>query len=153
MGYETEQLSDEELILRGLVIEDASADFVAYLAYYKFERVELTELSHDDLPDYALEWLGEGFDEEEFLRALLEGEGPRYWKVKTAQGTFGIYFPGFPLIDLTGTGIELEDVVSGEDVGDPRFPFFALGDEETLERFCALLTLQHDLILSEQEGE
>lgn len=106
MAWDEPDMTEEEEILQGLVIEDVAGEFRELLEEIGFEHVQLTEL--EELPAYSIAWLLQALDlagKHMLMKAIQSKEGPRYWLVETEWGNFGIHFAGKPFIDLKNTGL------------------------------------------------
>lgn len=101
MGWDEPDMTEDEELLQGIVVEDVSGEYREVLHEVGFEDVELTELR--EIPKHATLFLMKELDMEtgeQLQQAILNKEGPRYWNVRTELGNFAIYFAGKPLLDL-----------------------------------------------------
>jgi hypothetical protein len=88
------------------------------------------------LPQHLRDWMGQDED----FTALNDDEiaaEMTYLKVNSAQGAFGVFLAVYPAIDLTGTGVDFDELAPGADA--QGCPLIGIGDEGTILRFRDLL--------------
>lgn len=95
------------------------------------------------LPDHILEWAAKdcnsGEDVEDIIAALL------YYRVNTKQGSFGIIRATYPLLDLHGCGVSIEDFCPelAQEVPKDFPPIVGFsGEIDELQRFFKLMVKQ-----------
>lgn len=104
-----------------------------------FDGVVITKIP---LPQHIRDWMLQDepdLDDDELDAASDE---LTYLRVETGQGTFGIFIAAYPAIDLTGTGIELKELVPEMEDAPPDFPAICGfdGDPAILLKLWQLLT-------------
>jgi hypothetical protein len=121
MAWDEPDLTEEEEIIQGIVIEDIGGTYREMLQEVGFQHVEMTEFR--DIPAYAMLWLMNGLDaagKQELHNAIRHEEGPRFWYVATEVGNFAVFLtgPGSAFLDLTICQLyayQLDEFQSGSD--------------------------------------
>ncbi len=112
-------------------------DFKQILGETGFEDVQITRTA---LPEHLRRWIATDLDEGESIDELAEAF--MYYRVQTRQGSFGIAYAAYPMLDLEGSGVslhELEPELAAE--APPDFPPITgfSGEPEQLLRLWQLM--------------
>lgn len=94
------------------------------------------KVEHVPIPQLLRDWLCQDEDFAALKEADIATE-MTYLKVESAQGLFGLFLALYPAIDLSGTGVDFDEIVPGADA--KGCPLIGIGEEETIMRFRDLL--------------
>ncbi len=111
-------------------------DFKQILEETGFEDVQVIRTA---LPEHLRRWFATDLDEGESIDELAEAF--MYYRVQTRQGSFGVAYAAYPMLDLEGSGVslhELEPELAAE--APPDFPpITGLSGPEQLLKLWQLL--------------
>jgi len=113
---------------------DEIADLRKLFQELGFRNVNAKQTS---IPKHIVDWIMEEFEEEDEGQEIQEMlVGFDYVRIETFQGSFGFLSGSYPVMDIEGTGVTVQDL--GHDNRAPSF-LLSMGESEDIINFRKLL--------------
>ncbi|HXV26980.1 MAG TPA: hypothetical protein VD862_03095 [Candidatus Paceibacterota bacterium] len=109
-------------------------------AVLEFANFTIHDITRSPVPGHIRRWIDD-------MPPSMVGEAglrhPRYYRVRTSVGSFGVLFGPYPAVDLYGTGVRVADIVAKIPETTEGFPFLPLRDlDAVVNLWQRLLELQ-----------